>query len=86
MFEQSYNSQNTSFPIFPFRKWLEHFRYCNESNYLNHPIIRTPPFLGKMIDYCIPSIRAPTFEIIITISEHVHLAELNQVSLNIYKT
>ena len=37
--------------------------YCIESNYLNHPIIQTPPFPGKIINYCIPSIRTPTFEI-----------------------
>ena len=39
--------------------------YHNESNY---SIIRTPPFPGKMIKYCIPSIRTSTFEIIIPVS------------------
>ena len=44
-------------------------------------IIRTiqlfehPPFQEK---YCISSIRTPTFEIIIPISEHLHLVELEQ--------
>jgi len=32
----------------------------NESNYLNHPTSRTPPFPGKMINYCIPCIQTPT--------------------------
>ena len=33
-------------------------RYCNESNYSNHPIIQTPPFSRKKkkINYCIPNI------------------------------
>ena len=43
-----------------------------------------PPFPGKMINYCIPSIRTPTFEIIIPISEHLHLAELERGSPNVY--
>ena len=47
--------------------------FRNESNYLNHPIIQTPPFSRK--NY-IPSIPTPTFEIIIPISEHLHLTEL----------
>ena len=33
-----------------------------------------PSFPEKMINYCIPSIRTPTFEIIIPISKH-HLVE-----------
>ena len=31
-----------------------------------------------MINYCIPSIRTPTFEIIILISEYLHLAKLER--------
>ena len=58
--------------------------YRNESNYSNHPIIRTPPFLGKMIKYCIPSIQTPTFEIIIPISKHLNLVELELGLPNVY--
>ena len=58
--------------------------YCNDSNYSNHPIIRTPPPSRKMINYCIPSIRTPTFEVIIPISKHLHLAELEWGSPNVY--
>ena len=54
-------------------------------------IIRTiqsfkhPPFPEKMINYCIPSIQTPTFdEIIIPISEQLHLLELERGSTNIY--
>ena len=39
----------------------------NESNFSNHPTIWNPPFPGKMINYCIPSIQTPTFEINIQI-------------------
>ena len=47
----------------------------------NESIIRTPPFPGKMINnYCIQSFRTLTFEIIIPISEHLHLAELDRES------
>ena len=52
-------------------------------------IIRTiqlfehPPFPGKMLNFCIPSIRTPTFEIIIPISEHLHPVELKRGSLNV---
>ena len=35
-----------------------------------------PPFPGKTINYCIPSIRTPMFDIIISISKHLHLVEL----------
>ena len=51
----------------------------------NESIIRTPPFPGKMINnYCIQSFRTLTFEIIIPISEHLHLAELDRESPNVY--
>ena len=30
-----------------------------------------PPFSGKMLNFCIPSIQTPTFEIIIPISKHL---------------
>ena len=49
-------------------------------------LLEHPPFPGKKIKYCIPSIETPTFEIIIPISEHLHIAELNQGSTNVYKT
>ena len=49
--------------------------YRNNSNNSDHPIIRTPPS-RKKINYCIPSIRTHSFEIIIPISKHLHLAEL----------
>ena len=49
-------------------------------------LFKHPPFPGKIINYCIPSIRTPTFEIIIPISEHLHLAELDWGSPNVYKT
>ena len=54
---------------------------CNDSNNSDLPIIRRtppPPFPGKIINYCIPSIQTPTFQIIILISEHLHLAELKR--------
>ena len=53
--------------------------YYNESNNSNHPIIWTPPFPGKMINYCIPSIRTPMFEIItgIPMSNTYTLRNLN---------
>ena len=51
--------------------------YCNDSNNSDHPIIRTSPYSRK--NY-IPSIRTPTFQIIILISEHLHLAELERVA------
>ena len=58
--------------------------YRNHSNNSNHPIIRTPPpFPGKMLNFCIPSIRTPTFEIINPTSEHLHLVELERGSLNV---
>ena len=45
----------------------------DDSNNSNHPIIRTPPFFpGKKLNFCIPGIRTPTFEIIIPISEHLY--------------
>ena len=37
-----------------------------------------------MINYCILNIRTPMFEIIILISEHLDLAELERGSLNVY--
>ena len=36
-----------------------------------------PPSSGKIIN-CIPSIWTPMFEIIIPISEHLHIAELKR--------
>ena len=51
--------------------------YCNDSNNSDHPIIRTSPYSSK--NY-IPSIRTPTFQIIILISKHLHLAELERVA------
>ena len=60
------------------------YNYRNEFNYWNHPIVQTPPFPGK-INCCNPSIQKPIFEIIIPISEHLHLAELEQVLSNAYK-
>ena len=35
---------------------------------LSIQLFKHPPFPGKMINYCIPSIQTPTFEIIIPIS------------------
>ena len=45
-------------------------------------LFKHPPFPGKMS--CILSIRTPTFEIIILISKHLHLAELERGSSNFY--
>ena len=50
--------------------------YRNDSNNSDHP--NTPLFQEKLFNYCIPSIRTPTFQIIILISEHLHLAELER--------
>ena len=44
-----------------------------------------PRFPGKIINFCIPNIRTPTFEIIIPISEHLHLAELTECLLAYYR-
>ena len=46
--------------------------------------IRTPPFPGKMFNYCIPSICTPTFEINFPISKHLHLVELERGLANVY--
>ena len=66
--------------------WVLHALRCPQSKVdtIKSLIIRTSPFPGKMINYCILSIQTPTFEIIIPISEHLHLVELNQGSPNIY--
>ena len=53
--------------------------YRNESNYSNHPNIRTPPFQKN-----IPSSRTPMFEIIIPIFEHLYLVVFEQGPPNIY--
>ena len=47
----------------------------------DHP---PPPFPEKMLNFCIPSIQTPTFEIIIPISKHLHLAELERGLPNVY--
>ena len=60
--------------------WVTH-TYRNNSD---HPIIQTPPFSRKKINYCIPSIRTPTFEVIIPISKHLYLAKLKRGSPNVY--
>ena len=64
--------------------WYQYYpgRYHNHSNNSNHPIIRTPPFFRKN---CNPSIRTPTFEIIIPISECLHFAELEGRLPNVYQ-
>ena len=51
------------------------FLQCNNSDHPN-----TPLFQEKLNNYCIPSIQTPTFQIIILISKHLHLAELERVA------
>ena len=63
----------------PCFRGLEYRNDSNSSNYFN-----TPLFQEKKINYCIPSILTHTFEIIIVIAEHQHLAELEWGLLNFY--
>ena len=50
--------------------------YHSDSNYSNHPIIRTPPSPGKIII----AFKHPRLK---PISKHLHLAELEQGSLTV---
>ena len=72
-------------PLFPPPMWPGYETTANSaSHYCALPLPYTSHFPEKMINYYIPSIQTPTFEIIVPISEHLHLAELERGSPNIY--
>ena len=61
------------------RETIMRQKYRNESNYSNYPIIQTSPFSRKKLIIVFQAFEYPR----IPISEHLHLVEFEQGSLNV---